>query len=303
MVISTIFAKKTNMATSMTGYGKSICQITGRTFNIEIKSLNSKSLDLFLKLPQIIREKENQIRSILTEKLIRGKVELIVSADNTESQICVNINKTLFKHYYTSIKSIAEELDASVGENLINSVLRMPDVLIPQKDDFDSTQWEIFEKALNEAITNLISFRNSEGEHLKKDINENITNIKTLLSEVSKYENERLELIKQKISTAMANIAEKGQLDSNRLEQEMIYYIEKLDINEEKVRLAKHLQYFHETIEKEVNSGKKLGFITQEIGREINTIGSKAQHAEMQKIVVQMKDELEKIKEQLMNLI
>ncbi|MBS4012176.1 MAG: YicC family protein [Bacteroidetes bacterium] len=291
------------MATSMTGYGKSTCQINGKAFNIEIKALNSKSLDLFLKMPQIVREKENQIRNLLSEKLIRGKIEFIVTYENTDVQSGLSINKALFKQYYKAIKSIADELDVNVGEAVINTVMKMPDVVTSSTEDFGSAQWEIFENCINEAIANLIEFRKSEGEHLKKDINNNIQSIKNLLDEIPKHEGERIDQLKLKMTSALSSIAEKGQLDTNRFEQELIYYFEKLDINEEKVRLGKHLQYFTETIKTEESSGKKLGFISQEIGREINTIGSKAQHAEMQKIVVQMKDELEKIKEQLMNLI
>ncbi len=287
----------------MTGYGKSTCQINGKAFNIEIKALNSKSLDLFLKMPQIVREKENLIRNVISEKLTRGKIELIVTYETVDVNKGLFINKALFKHYYKTIKSIADELDVNIGETIISSVLKMPDVVTSESEDFGSEQWEIFENCINEAIENLIQFRKSEGEHLKKDINNNILNIKNLLGEISNYEDERMELIKQKMTSSLSGIAEKGQFDSNRFEQELIYYIEKLDINEEKVRLGKHLEYFTETIINEEHSGKKLGFISQEIGREINTIGSKAQHAEMQKLVVQMKDELEKIKEQLMNLI
>ncbi len=291
------------MAVSMTGYGKSTCQINERNIHIEIKALNSKSFDLFLKLPQFIREKESQIRSILAKKIIRGKVELIVTFDTNESCANFNINKTLFKQYYKTIRSTAEELDAPLGDSLISSVLRIPDVLSQQTEEFDSEKWEIFKTSLEDAIQQLISFRVSEGEHMKKDINNSIIKIQSLLDLITPHENERIENIKQKLSNSLSKIQEKIQIDTNRFEQELVYYLEKLDINEEKVRLAKHLEYFKETIENEQGSGKKLGFISQEIGREINTLGSKAQHAEIQKIIVQMKDELEKIKEQLMNVL
>ena len=296
--------KKYNiMAISMTGYGKNTCRVNDRNINIELKALNSKTFDLFLKLPQFLKEKEGEIRSLLAEKLMRGKTELIVTFDNTDDKSNFSLNKNLFKQYYNALKELADELDAPTGDSLIGAIIRMPDVLTPQADELGKEQWEGFKNSLLKAIDELVNFRMSEGMHLKTDILKSIKKIGSLMEQVKPFEEERTERIKQKLSEAVAKLPGNFQADDNRLEQEMIYYLEKLDINEEKVRLVKHLEYFTEIIEKEENCGKKLGFVSQEIGREINTLGSKAQHADMQKIVVQMKDELEQIKEQLLNVL
>ena len=291
------------MAISMTGYGKSSCRINDRNINIELKSLNSKTFDLFLKIPQILKEKEGDIRSLLSEKLVRGKVEIFVSFDSSDDKSNFSLNKNLFKQYYQILKELAEELDAPTGESLIATVMRMPDVLTSQADELEQEEWEAFKNALLKAIDELVNFRMSEGVHLKTDILKSINQIGSLLEQIRPFETERTDRVKQKLSEAVSKLPGNFQADDNRLEQEMIYYLEKLDINEEKVRLVKHLDYFTEIIENEENCGKKLGFVSQEIGREINTLGSKAQHADMQKIVVQMKDELEQIKEQLLNVL
>lgn len=291
------------MIKSMTGYGKSTCRLNNSNFIIEIKTLNSKSFDLYVKLPQIIRSKETQIRNILSDRIVRGKVELIVSVETLGNATNFTINKELFKEYYKNIKNISVELDYTLGDNIISTILKLPDVLVSQTTEISKEDWLVFEQALGEALMQLNEFRSSEGGHLGAGLIDNIENISALLNKIGSYESERIEIIREKITKSLNNIIEKGQVDENRLEQELIYYLEKLDINEEKVRLEKHLHYFIETMKKEDNAGKKLGFISQEIGREVNTLGSKAQHAELQKIVIQMKDELEKIKEQLMNVL
>ncbi len=291
------------MIISMTGYGKSNCRISNLNVTIELKTLNSKSFDLYVRLPQMLKDKENVIRSILAEKIVRGKAELFVSVENSGVETKFSINKDLFKEYYKNIIEISNDIDIAPGENIISTILKLPDVLTSQASDLDDKQWMEFESSLNEAITQLIEFRVSEGEHLGKGLSDNIKNISSLLDKVLTFEAERIEIIKERISKSLNNLSEKNQVDENRFEQELIYYLEKLDINEEKVRLKKHLEYFEETMQSEDYAGKKLGFISQEIGREVNTLGSKAQHAELQKIVIQMKDELEKIKEQLMNVL
>ncbi|MFO8067916.1 MAG: YicC/YloC family endoribonuclease [Bacteroidales bacterium] len=291
------------MIKSMTGYGKSTCRLNNSNFIIEIKTLNSKSFDLYVKLPQIIRSKETQIRNILSDRIVRGKVELIVSIETLGNATNFTINKELFKEYYKNIKNISVELDYTLGDNIIATILKLPDVLVSQTTEISKEDWLVFEQSLGEALMQLNEFRSSEGGHLGAGLIDNIENISALLNKIGPFESERIEIIREKITKSLNNIIEKGQVDENRLEQELIYYLEKLDINEEKVRLEKHLQYFIETMKKEDNAGKKLGFISQEIGREVNTLGSKAQHAELQKIVIQMKDELEKIKEQLMNVL
>lgn len=287
----------------MTGYGKSVATAKGKKIRVEIKSLNSKALDLSVRVAPAYREKEMEIRSMVSKALERGKVELNLTIEKDEAQAATPINGALMEGYYRQIKTISEERDIPMPADLFATLLRMPDVMSrTEAEELDEEEWAVARKAVEEAIGQLVEFRMQEGAALQKKFAEKINNISTLLKSIEPYEQGRTERIRQRLLEALANIPE-AKYDQNRLEQEMIYYIEKLDINEEKQRLANHLKYFMETMDNGHGQGKKLGFIAQEMGREINTLGSKSNHAEMQRIVVRMKDELEQIKEQVLNVM
>ncbi|GHT33390.1 hypothetical protein FACS18945_5950 [Bacteroidia bacterium] len=290
------------MIQSMTGYGKASCEYQGRKIILEIKSLNSKQFDISTKIVPQYREKELDMRSEIANKLERGKIEFTVSFDNSCGDGGCQINKGVFEAYYNQIKSIAAELSIAQPDNWFDVILRIPDVTKGNAAELDENEWAVVQKALGEALNDVIAFRTQEGRTLEKVFVEKIDNIDNLLTQIPQYEKERIEKIKSRLQENLAALTEKVEYDRNRFEQELIFYIEKLDINEEKVRLQQHLNYFRETMQ-ESNAGKKLGFIAQEIGREINTLGSKANHSEMQKIVVLMKDELEQIKEQVLNVL
>lgn len=290
------------MVLSMTGFGKATCEVGTKKLTIEIKSLNSKQLDLFSRLPNIYKEKELELRNYVAQKLERGKVEFSISMDSINGAQPNQINKTLVKSYYEEIKSLSQELGVEPPADWIKILLKMPDVMKMEAAELEETDWKIIRMAFEEAVDNLIEFRQKEGESLKKVFLQKIENIRNLLVQVEPYEKERVEKIKTRILENLSSLKQ-VEIDKNRFEQEMIYYIEKLDVNEEKNRLRQHLDYFVETMNAEGASGKKLGFIAQEIGREINTLGSKSNHPEMQKIVVMMKDELEQIKEQVLNVL
>lgn len=291
------------MILSMTGFGKSVVSIEGKKITTEIKSLNSKQLDLLVKIPQIYREKELDLRNDVARSLERGKVELFVTTEISEENSTANINIPVLTAYKAQIEKMSSELAIPLPDDWYATLLRMPDAL---KNDNASEVSESELKALVEsvakAIKALMEFRIQEGKRLESFFKEKISNIRSLLLEVEPFEKERVEKIKARIQDSISKL---GQVDydRNRFEQEMIYYIEKLDINEEKLRLTNHLDYFLETLETGHGQGKKLGFISQEMGREINTLGSKSNHAEMQRIVVKMKDELEQIKEQVLNVM
>ena len=290
------------MIQSMTGFGKVTTELPEKKVTIEIKALNSKQLDLYTRIPSIYREKEMDIRSVLSQKLERGKIELIITVENIGKDIATKINATAVESYKKQIEEIAENLDINKPTEWFPMLLRLPDVIKTEMVEADEQEWEVVNKALEDAINKFCEFRIQEGTMLCRIFEQKISNISELLAQVEPYEKERLEKIKMRITDNLQKIPD-VQVDSNRLEQEMIYYIEKLDINEEKVRLDNHLKYFIETLNSRHGQGKKLGFITQEMGREINTLGSKSNHAEMQQIVVQMKDELEQIKEQILNVL
>lgn len=290
------------MIQSMTGFGKVTTELTSKKVTVEIKALNSKQLDLSTRIPSIYREKEMQIRSLLLQSLERGKVEFNIFVEYIGKDTPTQINLATVENYYTQIKDIAEKLNIALPADWFQTLLRMPDVIKTEAQEADESEWGMVEKSIKEAIKHLCDFRIQEGAMLQKLFEQKIANIARLLTEVELYEKERIEKVKTRISDNLEKIA--GQdYDKNRFEQEMIYYIEKLDVNEEKSRLDNHLKYFISTIASGHGQGKKLGFIAQEIGREINTLGSKSNHAEMQKIVVQMKDELEQIKEQVLNIL
>lgn len=290
------------MLKSMTGYGKSELEINNKKIIIEIKSLNSKQLDINLKLSNSFREKELEIRKIL-KKLERGKVEFYINIESLESELSVSINKPSFLAYYNQIKEIGNELDIKTSELTINNILKLPDVLQNMKNVLDENEWENLKTQIDLAILNLNKFREQEGSALEKDIELRINKILNLLSEVDAPEENRIEKIKERIKNNFNNFLTEKNIDENRFEQELIYYIEKIDITEEKTRLRNHCNYFLKNIKTTAPVGKKLGFISQEIGREINTLGSKANDSDLQKIVIKMKDELEKIKEQLLNIL
>ncbi|MBD9167846.1 MAG: YicC family protein [Parabacteroides johnsonii] len=286
----------------MTGFGKVTAELPSKKVTVEIKALNSKQLDLSTRIPSVYKEKEMQIRSLLLQSLERGKVEFNIFIEYIGKDTPTQINLAAVENYYNQIKEIADKLNISLPADWFQTLLRMPDVIKTEAQEVNEEEWNVVEKAIKEAIQHLCDFRIQEGAMLQKLFEQKIANIARLLSEVELYEKERIEKVKARIMDNLEKIA--GQdYDKNRFEQEMIYYIEKLDVNEEKNRLDNHLKYFISTMESGQGQGKKLGFIAQEMGREINTLGSKSNHAEMQKIVVQMKDELEQIKEQVLNVL
>ncbi len=289
------------MIHSMTGYGKAVAEFPGKKITIEIKSLNSKQLDMYVRIPSLYKEKEIEIRNELSKKLSRGKIDFSFLSETTSKDISAKIDHNLIAQYHQEIKLLAQELQIDEPQEWFPTLLRMPDVMKQELEELNEEEWAEIEKTIRKATDELIDFRKQEGDMLKKMLEEKIANIRQLLTEIEPFENERIEKIKTKIEDELSKL--NIEYDSNPLEQEMIYYIEKLDVNEEKARLTNHLDYFLETMEENSSQGKKLGFIAQEIGREVNTLGSKSNHSEMQRIVVKMKDELEQIKEQILNVL
>ena len=292
------------MILSMTGYGKSVVTYKEKKINVEVKSLNSKSLDLSTRIAPLYREKEMEIRRLLAQKLERGKVDFSLWIEKETIIDATPINAALVENYYKQIKTIAEKTGIPEPNDWFTTLLRMPDVTAKiDIEELDEAEWEAAKESINEAINKLIDFRTQEGAALQKKFTEKIDNISALLKSIEPFEKSRVPKIKDKIVDGLKHIPE-VDYDKNRLEQELIYYIEKLDISEEKQRLTNHLKYFRETMAESGHGvGKKLGFIAQEMGREINTTGSKSNQAEMQNIVVKMKDELEQIKEQVLNAL
>ena len=286
------------MIHSMTGFGKAFVQLPLKKITIEIKSLNSKNLDLSVRLPQQYKEKELEVRNVIAQRLERGKIECSVYIEVTGEETSSTINAPIVKAYIDQMRSIIPDADAT---ELMKMAVRMPDSLKVERCELDEEEWKKIQIILNEALDNIGSFRNQEGAKLQNDFEKRINNIRTLMNEVETYEEERINAVKERLRQGLEEL--KVNIDQNRFEQELIYYIEKLDINEEKVRLTNHLDYFIETMSGNEANGRKLGFISQEMGREINTMGSKSNHAKMQKCVVLMKDELEKIKEQVLNIL
>ena len=292
------------MILSMTGYGKAVVAYKEKKINVEVKSLNSKSLDLSARIAPLYREKEMEIRRLLAQKLERGKVDFSLWVEKESTVDATPINAALVENYYKQIKAISASTGIPEPEDWFTTLLRLPDVTAKTEVEvLDDEEWEVAQQAINEAIVKLIEFRKQEGVALQKKFTEKIDNIANLLKSIEPFEKNRVPKIREKIIDGLKQIPE-VDYDKNRLEQELIYYIEKLDINEEKQRLTNHLKYFHETMKESGHGvGKKLGFIAQEMGREINTTGSKSNQAEMQNIVVKMKDELEQIKEQVLNAL
>lgn len=291
------------MIQSMTGYGKSVVTYNGKKINVEVKSLNSKALDLSTRIAPLYREKEMEIRQIITTKLLRGKVDFAIWIDKDASVDAAPINTALVANYYQQISDIAEKTGIPAPTDWFTLLLRMPDVTTRTETEcLTDEEWAVARAAVEEAVDKLVDFRKQEGAALQKKFTEKIDNIEQLLHSIEPWEKARVEKIRARIVDGLKSIPD-VEYDKNRLEQELIYYIEKLDISEEKQRLANHLKYFRETLQEACGQGKKLGFIAQEMGREINTTGSKSNQAEMQNIVVKMKDELEQIKEQVLNAL
>ena len=292
------------MIQSMTGYGKATAELSDKKINVEIKSLNSKAMDLSTRIAPLYREKEIEIRNEIAKALERGKVDFSLWIDKKDAcELITPINQDVVVAYYERIRTISETTGIPAPEDWFATLLRMPDVMTKNDiQELSEEEWKAVHATVLQAIQNLVEFRIQEGAALEKKFREKISNIAKLLTSVDPYEKERVEKIKERITDALEKTIS-VDYDKNRLEQELIYYIEKLDINEEKQRLSNHLKYFINTMEDGSGQGKKLGFIAQEMGREINTLGSKSNHAEMQKIVVQMKDELEQIKEQVLNVM
>ena len=287
----------------MTGYGKATAVYNGKKINIEIKSLNSKALDLSTRIASLYREKEIEIRALIATTLERGKVDFSLWIEKDESLNATPINGALLENYYKQIQTISSERNIPLPSDWFATLLRLPDVLTrAEVEELTDEEWTVVKQGIEEALQKLVDFRKQEGAALYKKFSEKLENIAALLQSIEPYEKSRTEKIRQRIIDGLNSIPE-VEYDRNRLEQEMIYYIEKLDINEEKQRLANHLKYFKETMDQGHGQGKKLGFIAQEMGREINTTGSKSNQAEMQQIVVKMKDELEQIKEQVLNVM
>jgi len=291
------------MIYSMTGYGKAVKELPNKKITVEIKSLNSKQLDLAMRVPSFYREKELDIRSYLASRIGRGKVDFAMFCETQQAERVARIDQDAVRQYYEQLSAMQASIGIGGQTDYMRIIMSLPDVVKVEQPELDENEWHEVMACVIEATDNFIAFREQEGKALEKDLRTRVGLIEKYSLEVPQYEKERIEKIKSRIQSNLDEIIAKDKVDQNRLEQELIYYIEKLDINEEKVRLANHLKYFIETIETDPNAGKKLGFIAQEMGREINTLGSKANQAEMQRLVVMMKDELEKIKEQVLNVL
>jgi uncharacterized protein (TIGR00255 family) len=288
----------------MTGFGKTQVLAKGKNITIEVRSLNSRQADLNLKLPVIYREKEYEIRNTVIDSLERGKIDVSINVDFTNSSHAAILNMAVAKNYFDQLKTLEKELGLDrVQTDYIGIISRMPEVFRMIDSEINQEEWDLLIGGLKDALCQVIGFRKEEGSVLEKDIGQRIGCIEKLLQSIQPYEEERIDLVRNKILKELMALPIQPSYDKNRFEQEMIYWLEKIDFTEEKTRLSKHLHHFLRTLEEESSQGKKLGFIAQEIGREINTLGSKANHAEIQRIVISMKDELEKIKEQLLNVL
>ncbi len=288
------------MIQSMTGYGKSVLHLSDKKVTIEVKSLNSKNLDLNVRMPSYYREKELSVRKVLASKLIRGKVDFSIYVEMTADETSTKVNKGVVNEYMQQLKNVVQS-GSSDDLELLKMAITMPDSLKTEREELDEEEWNEINKHILEAVKEIIQYRVDEAASLEDDFKLRITNINAYLEEVKSLDDDRIDHVKERLQKAINDL--KVEVDENRFQQELIYYLEKLDINEEKVRLANHLEYFLKELDTPDSNGKKLGFIVQEIGREINTIGSKANFAPMQKAVIQMKNEMEKIKEQILNVL
>jgi uncharacterized protein (TIGR00255 family) len=291
------------MIKSMTGFGKAEFEVNNKKITLELKTLNSKQVDINARIPSVYREKEIEIRKELAEKLVRGKIDLTIYVENHGSESNSKINESILTGYYDQLKRINEKLGLENNQGILEALLRLPDVVKTDYESFDEVEWLVIIDHMRKAIAEIDEFRIREGKALKTDIVANTKAIRELLKQVDPYESQRLEIIKNRLTESLGKLNLNGNVDENRFEQELIYYLEKMDMNEEKVRLDNHCDFFLETIGLPDSNGKKLAFIVQEMGREINTLGSKAYESNIQKIVVQMKDHLERIKEQLLNVL
>lgn len=295
---------KAQMIKSMTGFGKTTVEVNNKKIIIEIKSLNSKQFDMNLRMPPLYREKEMEVRALVKEQLDRGKIDMIIYFDNAETGKNGSINRPVVIEYFHQLVEIAGQLGIEPDKNgLLQTVMRFPDTLQVKTEELEEEEWQALCDGINQALTAINNFRLQEGQALAKDIRHRVLLIQELASQVPPFEQQRIVSIRQRLQEKINEWTDITNIDQNRLEQEIVYYLEKLDITEEKVRLANHCKYFLETIEKEDAPGRKIGFIAQEMGREINTLGSKANDHDIQKLVVLMKDELEKIKEQSLNIL
>ncbi len=285
------------MIQSMTGFGKHVIQLPSKKVTVELKSLNSKSLDLNARMPSVYREKELELRKVIANSLVRGKIDFGLYVENTGDETSAQINETAIRQHMKQLRSIADGDDFK----LLEMALSLPDAMKTEREDIDEEEYKIIQEALKEALLEINKFRSQEGAVMEDDFIQRINTMLALLEKVLQMDPERQATIRERLEKAVSDL--KAEVDQNRFEQELIYYLEKYDITEEKLRLANHLDYFAKTLRSADSNGRKLGFITQEIGREINTIGSKANYAPMQQLVVQMKDELEKIKEQMLNVL
>ena len=287
----------------MTGFGKATTEFANKKITVELKSLSSKGMDINPRIASLYRAKDVDIRNMVAQRLIRGKVDLYLYSDDISASNASNINFALMEGYRNQMDTASRQLGIAMPENLMEVLMRMPDVLKTSNTDVDEDEWKVVEKLINDVCDHLDTFRKQEGTALENMFEQKLETIEGLLAQVEPFEKERIDKIKNRLVENLNTISDKIAVDPNRLEQEMIFYLEKLDINEEKVRLRNHIKYFRETMATEPAAGKKLGFIAQEMGREINTLGSKSNHSEMQIIVVKMKDQLEQIKEQVLNVL
>jgi uncharacterized protein (TIGR00255 family) len=290
------------MIKSMTGYGRAEATFGNQKITVELRSLNSKGMDLAVRMPSVLREKEMEIRNRLSNDVVRGKCDFSVYIEKIGGAASSVIDRVAVKNYYAELRAIEAELGI-ISQDILPTLLKMPDVMQSSREELSDELWQKIEELLTDCVASFHAFRAQEGNSLEVDLLARINSIADLLTKVSQYEGERIETVKTRLNKNLEELLDKGNFDANRFEQELIYYLEKYDVSEEKVRLANHLSYFKSTLKEEVEQGKKMGFIGQEIGREINTLGSKANHAEIQKIVVLMKDELERIKEQVLNVL
>ncbi|WP_035108494.1 YicC/YloC family endoribonuclease [Flavobacterium denitrificans] len=286
------------MIQSMTGFGKASLQLPTKKITVEVKSLNSKGLDLNVRMPSVYREMELGLRTLISTKLERGKIDFGIYIESTAEQTSTKVNVPVVKNYIAQLQEVYPDADVT---ELMKMAVRMPDTLKTEREEIDENDWDQIQVTIDEALQNILSFRKDEGEALEREFNLRIANIRQYMNDTLALDSERIQAIKDRLQAAISEL--QVNVDENRFEQELIYYLEKLDITEEKVRLTNHLDYFLETLNGTEANGRKLGFITQEMGREINTMGSKSNHAQMQKLVVMMKDELEKIKEQVLNVL
>lgn len=291
------------MIKSMTGYGKTVLETPQKKVTVEVKSLNSKQADLSTKIPWLYKEKEIEIRNLITKKLERGKIDFYISFDIMDEELMPVINKNSVKNYYRQLKEVSAEIGINADNEALAIIMRLPEALKSEKPELTEDEWKNIRKLIGEALDLLDQYRIDEGKALEADLSGSVKKILGFLDNISPFESDRINKIREKLTATLKETIGSENVDMNRFEQELIFYLEKLDINEEKVRLRKHCEYFMETMAVSGSNGKMLSFISQEMGREINTIGSKANDAAMQKLVVKMKDELERIKEQVLNVL